>query len=307
MTDVLVTGADASFGYHAANLAGSILHNSDVFERIEVFDLGLTDHQRGLLRAVPKVVVRDVEPFVPHWAQCRTWKAWAWLQVQADRIFWLDAGATVLRSLEPALDRIAEDGYFLVSQGNELRDILPSDWFALYGVAEQYAASPYVASGIVGFRPESDFYERVVRPTYDDSVAGMTLGFSTAEVAGRNRGLDHMEAPPIRDCRQFRWDQSVLNARLFAAMPDAEVADLDEYAGWRSPRDHPRQVIWSHRRRGSLAYLKRIPFRGPGARRRRLFGARQQLRWWIKLHDAYWRPVTYRLKARALRRRLGGD
>jgi hypothetical protein len=304
MTDVLVTGADSSFGYHAANLAGSVLRNSDVFDRIEVFDLGLTTHQRELLRAVPKVVLRDVEPFVPHWAQCRTWKAWAWLQVDAERIFWLDAGATVLRSLEPALERIRVDGYFLVSQGNELRDILPPDWFLHYGIQQSQARRPYVASGIIGFRAATEFFDRVIWPTYEDSLAGRTLGFSADEVVGRNHGLDHMNAPPIRDCRHFRWDQSVLNAHLFSALPDARVADLDEYAGWRSPRDHPRQVIWSHRRRGSLAYLKRIPYEGSGAWRRRAFGVRQQLRWWLKLRDRFLRPSTYVMKARLVARSL---
>jgi hypothetical protein len=244
-------------------------------------------------------MVRHVEPFVPHWAQCRTWKVWTWLQVNADRIFWLDAGATVLRSLEPALRRISRNGYFLVSQGNELRDILPPDWFPHYGVGEECGGLPYVASGIIGFTPESEFFERVVLPTYEDAVAGRMLGFSADELA-RNRGLDYMQAPLIRNCRQFRWDQSVLNAHVFANFPDAEIADLDEYAGWRSSRDHPQQVIWSHRRRGSLGYLKRIPYRGPGAWRRRMFGVRQQLRWWIKLHDKYLQLVTYRLKARVV-------
>lgn len=300
MIDVLATAADSSFGYHAVNLAGSVKQNSDVFDRIEVFDLGLGVEQRELLSAVPGVVVRRIEPFVPHWAQCRTWKAWAWLQVEADRVFWLDAGATVLRSLAPALDQIAEHGYFLVSQGNELRDIVPPDYFSLYGLSERFARRPYVASGIIGFRPGSDFFERVVRPTYADSLDGRNLGFSAGEVEGRNRGLDFMEKPPIRDCRHFRWDQTVLNARLFLAFPDAEVADLDEYAGWRSRRDHPHQVIWSHRRRGSLSYLKRIRYVGPGRWRRRLSGARIQIGWWWKLHERLRDPSTYVTKARLL-------
>ena len=74
--------------------------------------------------------------------------------------------------------------------------------------------------------------------------------------------------------------------------------DLYEYAGWRSPHDHPHQVIWSHRRRGSLRYLKRVPYAGPGALRARAFGARYQLRWWLKLNERYLQRTTYRLKAR---------
>ena len=74
--------------------------------------------------------------------------------------------------------------------------------------------------------------------------------------------------------------------------------DLDEYAGWQSPRDHPRQVIWSHRRRGNMRYLKRVPYAGPGARRARAFGAWYQLRWWLKTNERLFQRSTYELKAR---------
>jgi hypothetical protein len=302
VTDVLATAADAAYGYHAVNLAASVLHNSDVFDRIEVFDLGLDDQQRMLLRLLPAVEIREVPPFVPHWAQCFTWKPWGWMQVEADRVFWLDSGATVLRSLRPALERIGALGYFVVSQGNELRDIVPPDYFDLYGLSTEYGGHPYVAAGIIGFAPGGEFFRRVLVPTYEDVLAGRNLGFSPDEIAGRNRGLGRMEAPPIRNCRHFRWDQTLLNIRLQLEFPDAAVADLDQYAGWRSPRDHPEQVIWSHRRPGSLSYLKRAPYRGAGALRRRLFGAWLELRWWWKLRGRLLQATTYRLK---LRRILG--
>ena len=298
MTDVLGTAADASYGYHAVNLIGSIKHNSDVFARIEVFDLGLTTHQRGLLGAVPGVAVREVTPFSPHWAQGFTWKPWAWMQIDAARVFWLDAGTTVLRSLGPALDQIGELGYFVVSQGGRLRDIVPPDYFASYEVPERYGDRPYVAAGIIGFQPGGGFFERVLVPTFEDCLAGRNLGFSADELAAKNRGLGRMESPPIRDCRHFRWDQTLLNVHLARAMPDAAVADLDEYAGWRSPRDHPGQVIWSHRRPASLPYLKRVPYAGVRGWMRRGWGAWWQLRWWLELNRS-----SYNLKLRQLRSR----
>jgi hypothetical protein len=226
------------------------------------------------------------------------------MQVEADHVFWLDAGASVLRSLARALNQIGELGYFLVSQGNELRDIVPPDYFESYGLPESYAARPYVAAGIIGFKPGEDFFRRVLVPTYEDCIAGRNLGFSADDLLWKNRGLGHMDDPPIRDCRHFRWDQTILNIRLALEHPGALVADIDEYAGWRSPRDHPRQVIWSHRRPASLPYLKRVPYAGRGAWRRRAFGAAWQLRWWLKLHERFFQPVTYRLKAQAIARQL---
>ena len=300
MTDVLATAADEYYGYYALNVVGSVKYNADVFDRIEIFDLGLSAHQRSLLEAVPGVVVREVPAFSPHWAQCFTWKPWAWMQIDADRVFWLDAGATVLRSLSAALEQIGDLGYFLVSQGNELRDIVPPDYFAEYALPEQFAERPYVAAGILGFRPGGEFFRNVLVPTYEDCLSGRNLGFSPDDVVWKNRGFGRMDTPPIRNCRHFRWDQTLLNIHLARTLPDATVAAQDEYAGLRSPHEHPNQVIWAHRRRGSMRYLKRIPY-ATGRWRRRAWGAWWQLIWWRKLNERLFERTTYVLKARVLR------
>lgn len=303
MTDVLATAADAAYGYHAVNLIGSVKRNSDVFDRIEVFDLGLDDRQRDLLDAIPGVVIRQVPPFTPHWAQCFTWKPWAWLQVEAVRVFYLDAGATVLRSLAGALAQIDELGYFFVSQDNRLGDIVPPDYFDLYSLPRSAADRPYVAAGILGFRPGGEAFARVLMPTYEDCLAGRNLGYSPDELPYKNRGLGFVPDPPLRDCLHFRWDQTILNIHLALELPDARIADLDEYGGWRSPRDHPTQVIWSHRRGGNLRYLNTISYAGPGSWRRRAYSAYVGARWRWK-NERLLRPVTYRLKARSVLRRL---
>lgn len=307
MTDVLATAADASYGYHALNLIGSVKRNSDVFDRIEVFDLGLSPHQRELIGAVPGVVVRLVPPFSSHWSQCFTWKPWAWMQTEAERVFWIDAGASVLRSLGDALAQIDERGYFLVSQGGALGEIAPPDYFTLYDLPEGVGVSPYVCAGILGYRPDGVFFEKVLVPTYEDCVAGRNLGFSADEFASKNRGIGYMESAPVRDCRQFRWDQTILNLRLLQWRRDVAIADLDEYGGWRSAHDHPAQVIWHHRRRGALRYLKHVPYSGVHAWRRRAFGAWFQLRWWLVLHRHLLAPSTVTLAKRvALRRARKG-
>jgi hypothetical protein len=300
VTTTFASAADARYGYHLVNLIASVQANSEVFDRIVVHDLGLTGHQRGLLDRLPGVDVREVPPFVPHWSQGFTWKPWIWTHLEADRVFYLDAGATVLRSLEPALDQVSERGYFVVSQGGELRDIVPSDYFLLYDVDQSLGNRPYVAAGIIGFRTSGEFWDRVLVPTYEDSLAGRSLGFSAGDAARRNYGLAHEDAPVIRDCAQFRWDQTVLNLHLAKELPNAAVADMDEYAGVRTPREHPAQVIWAHRRRGDLRYLKRARYEGPDAWRTRLFGARYQLRWWMKLHEKYFRRSTYAWKLRKI-------
>jgi hypothetical protein len=301
MTRVFASAADRRYGYHLLNLIGSVKANSNVFDRIVAFDLGLSEHQRSLLDSVRDIEIRDVPEFAPHWAQGFTWKPWIWTHLDSDEVFYLDGGATVLRSLGPAMAQVSELGYFLVSQGHELRDIAPLDYFGLYGLDESLARRPYVAAGIIGFRTAGEFWERVVVPTYDDCLAGRSLGFSAEDAARRNHGLAHEEAPAIRDCINFRWDQTILNIHIAKEMPDARVAPIDEYAGVRTPREHPQQVIWAHRARGDLRYLWRLPYAGPNARRARLFGIRYRVRWWLKLHDKYLRSSTYIWKARKLR------
>src|SRR5919197_382007 len=182
MSSVFATGGDSRYGYHLLNLLGSLKVNSDVFDRVVAFDLGLSTHQRELLDAVRDVDVRTVPPFSDRWAQGFTWKPWIWTHLDAgELVFWLDAGATLLRSLAPALEQIRERGYFVASQGGALHEIVPSDYYALYGLPRERADGPYVAAGIVGFRVGSDFYKRVVVTTYEDCLAGRSLGFSAEE------------------------------------------------------------------------------------------------------------------------------
>jgi hypothetical protein len=297
VSTVFATGADEAYGYHLLNLLGSLKANSDVFDRVVAFDVGLTRHQRHLLDMVPGVEVRTVPPFVEHWRQGFTWKTWVWLNLDAEHVFWLDAGATLLSSLAPVLDQIREYGYFLVSQGGELRDIVPPDYLELYDLPRAAVSRPYVAAGIIGFDTSGAFYDRVIVPTYEDCVRGRNLGFSANEAVSRNYGLAHVDEPIIRNSPQFRWDQTVLNIHIAKEFPDAAVNDLRRYAGVRSPHEHPDQVIWAHRRTGSLSYLKRLPYEGQGAARGRAFGAYWQMRWWVKLHGKYLRRSTYVLKA----------
>jgi len=244
-------------------MIGSVQRNSDCFDAIVVHDLGMTAQQRRLAEAIDGVEVRDVPPFAPHWAKGFTWKPWIWMHLDADRVFYLDAGATVLRSLEPVLRQIDELGYWVVSQGHEASALFPSSWYELYGIDRAAAERHAVAAGIIGFRTSGRFWDEVLVPTYEDCLAGRSRGFSAHEVERLNYGLGHEDSPELNDARVFRWDQSVLNAHVLLAYPnDLVVADLDEYAGFRSPHDHPQQVIWGHRRRGDYRYLAQARYRG---------------------------------------------
>ncbi len=211
MSAVLASAADERYGYHLLNLIGSVKANSDLFDEIVVYDLGLSAHQRRLA-ARPGVEVRPVPPFVPHWAQCFTWKPWIWTQLDADEVFYLDAGTTVLRSLAPALEQIRSRGYFLVSQGSTLRDLVPPDYLDLYGLAESFWSARTSRPGSSASGPVATSSAACsCRPTRIASRAktwaSPRRGRHEEPRARRNGGAGG------RDCRHFRWDQTILNIR----------------------------------------------------------------------------------------------
>jgi hypothetical protein len=300
VTATLATAADARYGAWLLNMLGSVQRRSPLFDRIVAYDLGLTRFQRRLLEGVEGVEVRSVPPSVPHWRQGYTWKAWAFRHVEGDAIVWLDAGATVLRPLTEPLAQIRERGYFVVSQDVRLGECIPSDYYALYGLDPSVGERDCVAAGIIGFARESEFYERVVIPTYEDALAGRTLGFSPSEAERLNRGFGRLDTLILRDAPRFRHDQTVLNIHLYKTFADPHVNDLAKFGGWTSPRDHPAQVIWNHRRRGDYRFLPRVRYRGPVALVGLPWGAWRFLaanRGWL-LHPAF----ASRLAGRLVRR-----
>jgi hypothetical protein len=300
MKIVFASAADARYGFHLLSMIGSVQANSDCFESIVVHDLGLTPQQRRLAESIDGVELHAMPEFAPHWAQGFTWKPWIWTHLDAEAIFYLDAGATVLRSLSGVVEQIAERGYWVVSQGHEASALFPSLWYELYGIDRGAASRDAVAAGIIGFRTSGRFWDDVVVPTFEDCLAGRSLGFSAHEAERLNWGLARQESPPLYDAQVFRWDQSVLNARLLDAYPDdLVIADLDEFAGFRSPRDHPRQVIWGHRRHGDYRFLARARYRGRARAEAAAVALRLRSRIRLARLRRLLRPSLYAEKARA--------
>jgi hypothetical protein len=302
VTVTLATAADARYGGWLLNMLGSVQRRSPLFDRIVAYDLGLTPFQRRLLAGVRGVEVRAVPPFVPHWQQGRTWKTWIWQHVEGDTIVWLDAGLTVLRPLTDFLQGADERGYFVVSQGVPLRDQTPSDYWARYGLDRSIAERVSLASGILAWRRDAPFHEDVIARTYEDAVAGLSVGFSEGELDKLNWGLDGLARPVVRDCPRFRWDQTIFDLNVYRAIPDPVVADLDRYAGYRSAHDDPQQVIWSHRRSGDLRFLPRVRYRPAVASLGLAWGIATWGRWTLGRYRWLFRPAPYLARLRRLAR-----
>jgi hypothetical protein len=279
---VLASAADRAYGRQLLNLIGSVKANSDLFDRIVVYDLGLTWLQRRLLERVDGVEVRVVPPFVPHWAQCWTWKPWIWTHTEAERLVFLDAGITVLRSLADPLAQISERGYFVVGSGHPNREHIPSDYYELYGIPSWLADRDCIVAGVIGFAAGSPFFGDVVEPTFRDVELGRNLGWSASEASWRNLGVNRLENPIIRDAERFRHDQTLLNIHFYKSVAQPWVNDAQQYGGSRSPYEHPEQLIWCHRRRAAFPYLATLPYSTPSASLAgRAWGLTLQARSWL--------------------------
>ena len=301
MKTVLASAADRRYGWWLLNLVGSVHANSrGLFDAIVLYDLGLSPFQRRLAASIRGVELRTVPPFAPHRLQAFTWKPWIWTHLEADAVLYLDAGVTLLRPPHDVLAAIRERGYFVVSQERPLGEIVPVDYWSLYEIPEEWKERTYVAGGIVGFRTDHAFYRDVIEPTFQDCLLGRNVGFSPDEEQALNFGLHATNAPVIRDAPKFRHDQTVFNIRLFKAMRDPVIAELARFGGHLSPRDHPEQVLWNHRRRGDHRYLARVPYRLPVALLGLPFGLGFRARWWVRLHRWALRPSTYIGKARRM-------
>lgn len=300
---MLLSAADRLYGRQLLNLVGSIAVNSPLFDRIVVYDLGLGPLQRLLLQETGGVELRTVAPFVAHWAQCWSWKPWILTQVAGDRVLYLDAGTTALRSLEEPLAQIDEHGYFVVGTGHPNREHTPVDYYDLYSLPGWFGDTDCIGGNVIGFAPGSSFYTRVVLPTLADVERGRNLGWSAGEVAWRNVGINELSAPPIRDAPRFRHDQTLLNIHFYTSIEHPYVNPTARFAGSATAEQHPRQLLWAHRRRAAFPYLAAVPYRTRRAKAvGRALGTALQASWWLRVNG--WRPSAYAEKIRSRLARL---
>jgi len=129
----IVTASDSAYFPRVLSLIGS-LHKSnyDNISQIYVYDIGLSSSERSNLDHMQKVTIKQVEKTHPDILKSvlkhpgsqnptRVIGNYAWKPVaikQAldmhETVFWIDAGVTILRSLEPIFRHTTLTGYFLL-------------------------------------------------------------------------------------------------------------------------------------------------------------------------------------------------
>lgn len=184
---VICTAADSLYFEPLVNLIGSIHKvNFENLEQIAVYDLGLSSENKNFLNTIAKVQIYSVPMTNPDLLKPviinndgKTVPGWyAWKPVIIKQmlnkypvVLYLDAGNTVLQSLDELFQHIEQIGYFLVSVFHNIK------WSATKFVIEQFDLHAperefvlkndtlQISANMLGFSRK--MYERIVLPMFN--------------------------------------------------------------------------------------------------------------------------------------------
>ena len=169
--------------------------------------------------------VVNIPEFVPFWNVCYTWKPYIYKNANEDIFFYLDAGCTVNNEISKIFDYIEKDGYFFVSQGRELHEIIPSDFKNIIIPKKTHEHTTVFAAGIIGINKKISLNNIIIDIIYELTEKGYCLGFSKNEM---HRDTNNLNI--IRDCIIFRHDQSIVNYVFRNYLPEIVIHDAKIYA-----------------------------------------------------------------------------
>lgn len=255
MKRAIITSASNLFFPSLINLLGSIKKNYPNHPHVFVYDLGLSFFFRRELELISNVSVIDLPNFCNHWRSCYTWKCYIFSNPLADLNFYLDAGNQVLKPLDGIFKEIEKNGYFTVEIIQELSEIVPKDYYSLFGLDSSSKEFKIIQAGIFGFKNNYEMNE-ILKKIYDAGIAGLALGFSRSELY-RNKGVNKNIF--IRDCKCFRHDQTLLNILLRKNISHLKTNSYHKYSNLRMDEESG-QIIWNLRRLNSYEYLDRSLF-----------------------------------------------
>ena len=132
---IIVTAASSEYLDRLANLIGSI-HFWEKSFRIVVYDLGLEEESRRMVRSWDNVVLKEIDVesrgLPEHFASppLVAYKAWAVIDAMKEYgvkeggvVFWIDANTEIRRGLAKVQDSVRKDGYFFTGECSRLRRV----------------------------------------------------------------------------------------------------------------------------------------------------------------------------------------
>lgn len=223
---IIITAASASFGPSLLALLGSLNLNWPDHPPVRVYDIGLDDDTREVLRR-NRIRVVSVPPFCEHWRKHFTWKIWCWNDAPARRVLWIDSGVVILQPVDEAFDALDAIGYFAVPTYHMLKDNASENACEGCGVSPDFREGKITLAGtVIGFRKEGIVGDIVKE--------ALKLALIEKNIASTEK--------------MHRHDQALMSLLLYKHFQRVVMADGTVYCGWLSPLQVPGQKIWVHRR-----------------------------------------------------------
>ncbi|UJR17012.1 hypothetical protein I4U23_003910 [Adineta vaga] len=254
---LLVTAASAQFIDRLENLIGSI-HFHEPHIPIFIFDLGMTNNQRFRLSCIANIQTEQFpfENYPPHVSNLNifAYKALMLKEIfekyryNTKAIFYLDAGNEIRSSLEPVIQKIQTQGYFLTRQKTLIFNHTDEHTFIALNMSKhQFSADFYyqTAGGMIGFHTNfSGFYNNVLMPFVNCSL-----------------NINCIAPISSRSSTTHRFDQSVLSILVYKAGYKVENEERF-YGDFASPAElDATMILFSRRWHCPKVYASAVIFR----------------------------------------------
>lgn len=247
----IVTACDSKHAPFLINALASIKVKFPDHPKIVIYDTGLSFLDKWELSRIDFIEVRGIPRFVPHWNINWSWKLYVITNENAQYLLYLDLPNFVfMRNIRNWFLSIEKNSYFLVSNGQNLGDITPSDYWRKFGLdISSFQQKETFGAGIIGIDKNSTVYN-AISEAMTAVMNGLNLGRSINE---RN---SNYKPNIIRDCVCFRADQTVLNLSFYSYFShELEIRKPENYVGQYNIVIRKSQYLWYARRtQKSLIY-----------------------------------------------------
>lgn len=255
MKRAIITAASNKYFPSLINFIGSMKAKYPNHPPIYIYDLGLNFFLKKEIEKIQDIKILKIPHFINHWRSCYTWKTYILNTPISDSNFYIDVGCQILKPLDEIFEKIEEQGYFLVNQGQEvlMRDITPKEYTDVMDIDDEILNKEMIAAGIFGFKKESPI-TKVTEKLYQAGIAGLCLGFSKNE-QWKNKGVNKNIF--IRNCKMFRHDTTLLSILILKFMPGLNIEDVKRFYGEKLNNDN--QLVWNLRMNYSkLEYINHL-------------------------------------------------
>ena len=238
--NILITAANNVYFETLKTLIASVHRTSDhIVDKILVYDLGLDVSEINYINGLYKCEVLDLKslitplPFDDYLLpKGHGYKCFCMVDAKnyGDNIFWLDAGAMLLKSIEPIFNTIESEDIFCVGDSHLNKNFTKDSCIQIMNATESELNDVQLSSGIIGYKVGGK-YEHIFDEAFEYSkIEGCVVG----------------------DEQNHRHDQSVYS--ILVSRYGVKKHDIDIYGYWTDINRNLKTaidndaVIFVHRR-----------------------------------------------------------